>query len=88
MNRSKDLKKLRAKVEQMKGKPFTVISPNGTKYRLVVKEVRGDKVLVRAARRTKGPQTQFHFFSFLFPLLFFFPFFGGFNGFGGLSGLD
>lgn len=70
---------VKAKVQKYQNKPFKIKLRNGKTLYAKVMGVEGNQVKIQISQfRDFG-----NGFSFLFPLLFFFPFFGGlFDGFG------
>ncbi|MEW9670264.1 hypothetical protein [Ammoniphilus sp. 3BR4] len=50
MGKSKSLKKMRKAAKQLKGKPILYRSSKGVPYVVSIKEVKGDKVLLKANR--------------------------------------
>ncbi|MBO8172697.1 MAG: hypothetical protein H0Z33_12520 [Bacillaceae bacterium] len=65
-------------IEKMKGKPFTMKTGGGRRYRVTVRGIKNNHVVMRAQPMVKGKKArQVGGFSFLLPLLFFLLFLGG-----------
>lgn len=74
------MSKLRAAVNQLKGKRFTISDSRGKKYRMEVMGIKGNYLVMRqVGPRPSGAKSSLvfppFFPFFFFPLPFFFPFF-------------
>lgn len=68
----KERENFEERIENLKGKPFTISVSNGRKYRLAVYELKGEHIVLRSVRKARDDRaTVYGNLTLSFPVSFF-----------------